>query len=158
MNFGSFGNIVQGYLGKKANQKLGGIKNPLARRLAGSLLGASPLGQIIPGLNNPPRNPDQNLLFGARNLSELQLREQLVSQTDQASNFTIPQGTNPVAENFDWRARLRPKRGGAAYVYGQYDQRGEAQSGTNILQPIIDTDGLVSVSYTHLTLPTMRTV
>lgn len=142
-NFGGFGNIVKGYLGQKANQKLGGIKNPLARRLAGSLLGASPIGSFIPGLNNPPRNPDQNLLFGARNLSELQLREQLLTQTEQASNFTVPQGTSPVAENFDWRARLRPKRGGAAYVYGQYDAQGNAQGGTNILQPIIDSDGLV---------------
>ena len=67
-------NIASGYLGNKANQAIGRIKNPIARRLAGNVLGASPLGQFIPGLANPPRNPDQNLLFGARMLSELQIR------------------------------------------------------------------------------------
>ena len=84
---GFLGNIVSGYLGNKANQKISGINNPVARRLAGTLLGASPLGSYLPGLSNPPRNPDANLLFGARNLSELQLRDQIARQTDQRSQF-----------------------------------------------------------------------
>ena len=136
---GFLGNIVSGYLGNKANQKISGINNPVARRLAGTLLGASPLGSYLPGLSNPPRNPDANLLFGARNLSELQLRDQIARQTDQRSQFKIPTGTAPVQDNFDWRARLRPKRGGEPFVYGtEY-----ATDTNNILQPIINSRGMV---------------
>lgn len=136
-------NIVSGYLGNKANSKLSGIKNPHARRIAGNLLGASPIGQFIPGLRNPPRNPDQNLLFGARMLSELQLRQELQEQSEQFGNFDLVGNESPVQQNYDWRARLRPKRGGASYVYGtEYAQDG-AVGGTNILQPIIDSGGLI---------------
>jgi len=135
--FGLLKNIGKGYLGNLANSKIGGIDNPHARRLAGNLLGSA-FGGIIPGLSNPPRNSDQNLLFGARRLSELQLRDELQQQTDQASTFTIPTADD-VAENYDWRARLRPKVGGEAYVYGTAYMDG----GTNILQPIINSKGLV---------------
>ena len=104
-------------------------------------MGQTGLGQLIPGLNNPPRNPDQNLLFGARRLSELQLRDELQTQTNLASQFEIPGSEgNIVAQNYDWRARLRPKRGGEGYVYGtNYMSDGD----TNILQPLINSGGLV---------------
>lgn len=131
-------NIAKGYLGGLANQKIGGIRNPHARRLAGNLLGSSGLGSFLPGLSNPPRNADQNLLFGARNLSELQLRDDIAQQTNLASEFTLP-NQDKVAENYDWRARLRPKRGGEPYVYGEAYEN----EGTNILQPIINSNGLV---------------
>ena len=124
-------NVVSGYLGAKANQKIGGIKNPFARRIAGNLLGASPLGDLIPGLRNPPRNPDQNLLFGARMLSELQLRGELQQQSEQFGVLKA-ETTGKVQENYDWRARLRPKRGGEAYVYGQVN----AKTGERILYRI----------------------
>lgn len=136
-------NIAKGYLGNLANQKIGGIKNPLARRLAGNLLGASPLGEFLPGLSNPPRNPDQNLLFGARNLSELQLRGELQQQSEQFGALGTTGSASKIQENYDWRARLRPKAGGAAYVYGQAYAKDGALSGTNILQPIIDSGGLI---------------
>lgn len=134
-------NIAKGYLGNLANQKLGGIDNPVARRLAGQVLGGIPgIDGILPGLNNPPRNPDQNLLFGARRLSELQLRGEIQGQTDLASaNFRVPE-QDKVAQNYDWRARLRPKAGGAAYVYGTNYTDGDE---TNILQPLINSGGLV---------------
>ena len=135
-------NIISGYLGNKANKAIGGIKNPHARRLAGNLLGASPLGDFIPGLRNPPRNPDQNLLFGARMLSELQLRQQLQQQTDQFGSLE-PETPHSVQRNYDWRARLRPKRGGEDYVYGQAYAKEGTVPDTNILQPIIDSGGLV---------------
>lgn len=135
-------NVVSGYLGAKANQKIGGIKNPFARRIAGNLLGASPLGDLIPGLRNPPRNPDQNLLFGARMLSELQLRGELQQQSEQFGVLEA-ETTGKVQENYDWRARLRPKRGGEAYVYGQVNAKTGEVGGTNILQPIIDSGGMV---------------
>ena len=137
-------NIIGGYLGNKANQKIGGISNPVARRLAGNLLGSSPLGEYIPGLRNPPRNPDQNLLFGARMLSELQLRQELQTQTDQFGTLSGDlEGKGPIQKDYDWRARLRPKAGGADYVYGQLYARDGALSGTNILDPIIESGGLV---------------
>lgn len=134
--------LISGYLGNKANQKIGGIKNPFARRLAGSLLGQTALGKWIPGLNNPPRNPDSNLLFGARNLSELQLRDQLLQQTNQASEFQIPE-QDAVAKNYDWRARLRPKAGGASQIYAIDSGEGKKQTTPNILQPIIDSGGMI---------------
>lgn len=133
-------NIASGYLGNKANQAIGRIKNPIARRLAGNVLGASPLGQFIPGLANPPRNPDQNLLFGARMLSELQIRQEIQQQTEQFADIKTDAGTSEIQKNFDWRARLRPKAGGAKYVYGEFDNN---SGSTNILQPIIDAGGMV---------------
>lgn len=135
-------NIASGYLGAKANQKLSGIKNPHARRIAGNLLGNA-FGEYIPGLSNPPRNPDQNLLFGARMLSELQMRQELSEQSDQFGQLTDESAQQPLQKNYDWRARLRPKRGGENYVYGtMYADQSEI-GGTNILQPIIDSGGLV---------------
>jgi len=131
-------NIAQGYLGNLANQKIGGIRNPVARRLAGGLLSNTGLGDFLPGLSNPPRNPDQNLLFGARNLSELQLRDQIAQETSMSSAFEIP-NQDKISENYDWRARLRPKRGGESYVYGTAYEN----EGTNILQPIINSNGLI---------------
>ena len=133
-------NIASGYLGNLANQKIGGINNPVARRLAGTLLGASPLGSFLPGLTNPPRNPDANLLFGARNLSELQLRDQLARQTGIGSLIKGESEQNSkIQENYDWRARLRPKRGGESSVYGT----AYANNNNNILQPIINSRGMV---------------
>ena len=133
-------NIASGYLGNLANQKIGGINNPVARRLAGTLLGASPLGSFLPGLTNPPRNPDANLLFGARNLSELQLRDQLARQTGIGSLIKGESEQNSkIQENYDWRARLRPKRGGESSVYGT----AYANNKNNILQPIINSRGMV---------------
>ena len=137
-------NIVSGYLGNKANQKIGGIRNPIARRIAGNLLGSSAIGEYIPGLRNPPRNPDQNLLFGARMLSELQLRQELQQQSEQFGVLNQNQLTEgPVQANYDWRARLRPKRGGENYIYGVDTARDGAIGGTNILEPIINSGGLV---------------
>jgi hypothetical protein len=135
-------NIVSGYLGNKANKALGGISNPHARRIAGNLLGSSPIGDYIPGLRNPPRNPDQNLLFGARQLSELQLRQELQQQSEQFGSFDLSNQTaSAVQKNYDWRARLRPKVGGEDAVYGT--EYMDANSGTNLLEPLINSGGMI---------------
>jgi len=82
------------------NQLLGGIANNLLGKAQGA--GGSVLsGAILSGLSDadfysffydgqadPSRNPGSNLVFGARQLSEQQLRQQLGQQSNQAASVT----------------------------------------------------------------------
>ena len=43
--------------------------------------------------------------------------------------------------NFDWRARIRPKRGGEDQAYGTKNHKGEDQS--SILSPLKERGGIV---------------
>jgi hypothetical protein len=138
------------------NQLLGGIGNSLLGKAQGA--GGSVLsGAILAGLSDadfysffydgqadPSRNPGSNLVFGARELSEQQLRQQLGQQSNQAASVTAvnPSEGKGINKNFDWRARLRPKGGGADRFY---------RSGVspNVLTPIKNSGGLV-FQYTPL--------
>ena len=137
------------------NQLLGGVANGLIGNLPG---GKVVSGAVLAGLSNsdfysffydgqadPSRNPGSNLLFGARQLSEQQIRQQLGQQSNQAASVTAinPSEGKGITDNFDWRARIRPKAGGADRFY--------RTSGTdpNLLSPIRDSGGLV-FQYTPL--------
>ena len=134
----AFGNLISGYLGNKAKQKLGKIDNPIVRRAVGGLLGNLG-GDIFGGLASPPRNADSNLLFGARNLSELQLRNRLAQQSNQAAALSVS-NEGSLAENKDWRARLRPKSAGELLTYRANASNAEESA---LLAPIIESGGLV---------------
>ena len=134
----AIGNLISGYLGGKARQKLGSIKNPVVRRAVGGILGNLG-GDIFGGLASPPRNADSNLLFGARNLSELQLRNRLAQQSNQAASLDVS-NEGSLAENKDWRARLRPKNAGELLTYRATIGNAETSA---LLEPIIRSGGLV---------------
>ena len=55
----------------------------------------------------------------------------ITADTDDRTNFT----------NKDWRARIRPKKGGEDWAYGLVDAKGQPQS--SILQPLKDRGGIV---------------
>lgn len=134
----AFGNLISGYLGGKARKKLGSIKNPVIRRAVGGILGNLG-GDIFGGLASPPRNADSNLLFGARNLSEIQLRTRLAQQSNQAASLDVS-NDGSLADNKDWRARLRPKRAGELLAYRATLENAETSA---LLEPIIQSGGLV---------------
>jgi|TARA_B110000858_G_scaffold135733_1_gene154307 hypothetical protein len=55
----------------------------------------------------------------------------ITSETDDRTNF----------KNKDWRARIRPKKGGEDWAYGLVDAKGNPQK--SILQPLKDRGGIV---------------
>ena len=69
-----------------ANQGLGAINNNAIRGAVGSLLGEKAHGALYPGTATPPRNPENNLVFGARELSEMDIRQELSQQSNLAAS------------------------------------------------------------------------
>ena len=126
---------------------IGGVGNNLIGKIGG---GTTVTGALLGGLSDadfysffydgnagPSRNPGSNLLFGARQLSEQQLKQQLGQQSNQAASSTAinPSEGKGFVDHYDWRARLRPKGGGAKRFYGSEDN--------SILEPIKSSGGLV---------------
>mgnify|MGYP001242302200 CR=1 FL=1 len=139
------GNMIKGYLGSKAGNKISGIKNPVLRRGVGKFLAGTGLDVLFPSLESIPRNPEANLLFGARSLSELKLRESIAKQSHQAGAIgesTSGFGTGDqkgIHKSYDWRARLRPKKLGENAVYAI---DGETKNNP-ILAPLVASGGIV---------------
>lgn len=134
--------FLKGTLTDLAKTGLGQINSPIARGAIGSLLEKSGLyGAMYPGTASSPRNPNNNLVFGARELSEQQIRQQLGEQANfAASNLAInPEEGKGISENFDWRARLRPKNAGKNAIYGL---AGDG-TGRSLLAPLAEAGGLV---------------
>ena len=133
--------FLTGSLTDAANQGLGLIGNDAVRGLVGGLIGKAGLGALYPGRATPPRNPENNLVFGARELSEMDIRQELSEQSNLAAS-SISTNLNEgkgITKNYDWRARLRPKAAGARAIYGLSD----LASSRSILEPLAETGGLV---------------
>lgn len=126
---------------------IGGVGNNLIGKIGG---GTTVTGALLGGLSDadfysffydgnagPSRNPGSNLLFGARQLSEQQLKQQLGQQSNQAASSTAinPTEGKGFVDHYDWRARLRPKGAGAKRFYGSEKN--------SILEPIKSSGGLV---------------
>jgi hypothetical protein len=130
---------LKGLIGGVGNSLIGNI--PGGKVISGALLGglsdADFYSFFYDGNAGPSRNPGSNLLFGARQLSEQQLKQQLAQQSNQAASSTAinPSEGKGFVDNFDWRARLRPKGGGVDRFYGS-DENG-------IMAPIKASGGLV---------------
>jgi hypothetical protein len=130
---------LKGLIGGLGNNLIGQV--PGGKVISGAILGglsdADFYSFFYDGNAGPSRNPGSNLLFGARQLSEQQLKQQLGQQSNQAASSTAinPSEGKGFVDNFDWRARLRPKAGGAQRFYGS-DENG-------IMNPIKASGGLV---------------
>tara|TARA_X000000950_G_scaffold265347_1_gene339514 strand:+ start:65 stop:994 length:930 start_codon:yes stop_codon:yes gene_type:complete len=130
---------LKGLIGGVGNNLLG--KVPGGKVVTGALLGglsdADFYSFFYDGNAGPSRNPGSNLLFGARQLSEQQLKQQLGQQSNQAASSTAinPSEGKGFVDTYDWRARLRPKGGGAKRFYGDDDN--------SIMAPIRESGGLV---------------
>ena len=126
-------NAFNGLLNNKiaeASSKLGD-KNPLAKTFFDRMLGSA-----FPGYGLP-NNPNTNLLateIDAR-IGQLVIEAELMSQVSGkiAEDETLE-------KSYDWRARLRPKKGGESLFY-QKTTKGD--SGDYLLKPIEESGGMV---------------
>ena len=75
------GNMIKGYLGSKALNKISGIKNRIASFFF--FFFSSFIHNRLDNIqvNGHSKKPEANLLFGARSLSELKLRESIAKQS-----------------------------------------------------------------------------
>ena len=126
-------NAFNGLLNNKiaeASSKLGD-KNPLAKTFFDRMLGSA-----FPGYGLP-NNPNTNLLateIDAR-IGQLVIEAELMSQVSGkiAEDETLE-------KSYDWRARLRPKKGGESLFYQKTTQ---GDSGDYLLKPIEESGGMV---------------
>ncbi len=126
-------NAFNGLLNNKiaeASSKLGD-KNPLAKTFFDRMLGSAFPGYGLP--NNP------NTDLGVAEISER--IERLIAEAElmaRVSDEIEPDET--LTQSYDWRARLRPKKGGESMFY-QKTTKGD--SGDYLLKPIEESGGMV---------------
>lgn len=108
-------------------------KNPILGDIAGGLI-----GQVFPGFGGTQAN------FGSNVFDNL-MRDRMVASVAEQKSIINRFGSNeltvdtgqPHQENFDWRARLRPKKGGEEFFYNQLGAK------QYLLEPIQQSGGLV---------------
>ena len=101
---------IGSWLRNKASTELNRINDPLIRSGVGSIVNAID-PRVLGGTQ-----------FGDANLFRSQFEQRaldLMSELDQASNpdSSITQDGDNLSVNYDWRARIRPKKGGAQRFY-----------------------------------------
>ena len=134
--------FAKGKLKDLAQTGIGAVTTgmPGVRGVIGGLLDKSGvLSDMYPGTASAPRNADNNLVFGARELSEQQIRQQLGEQSNFAASslaVNLDEGIG-ITKNYDWRARLRPKNLGKKAIYAL------DESNTGLLAPLVESGGMV---------------
>lgn len=134
--------FAKGNLKDLAQTGLGNLTSgmPALRGVIGGLLDKSgAFSNQYPGTASEPRNLDNNLVFGARELSEQQIRQQLGEQSNFAASslaVNLDEGLG-INTNYDWRARLRPKRLGEKAIYALDNNN------NGLLAPLVETGGMV---------------
>lgn len=140
----SLKDFAKGTLSDLANQGLGQITSgPVGGIVRGAIGGfldeAGVQSLLYPGTASEPRNVDNNLVFGARELSEQQIRQQLGEQSNFAASslaVNLDEGKG-INKNYDWRARLRPKKLGEKAIYAL------DKDNVGLLAPLVESGGLV---------------
>lgn len=128
MAFDSTKRTIGGWLSNKATEALNKIDNPIVRSGVGSIVNA-----IDPRILGAGQINDGNI-FGA----EYDKRATaLFNELNQASSpsSVIKSG---MAESYDWRARLRPKKGGQNRFYSP-----DGAFNDYLMRPIKESNGLV---------------
>jgi hypothetical protein len=115
-------------LSNKAGRLIGGIGNPLLRDAAGRAL-----NNFLPGFGGGAPDFTDNVF---RESVETRFQE-IFAGTNLASQiFVSDLSEGQLGENYDWRARLRPKNGGIEQFY-------QVKDGTELLAPLKESNGLV---------------
>lgn len=131
MAFDSTKRTIGGWLSNKASEALSKIDDPIVRSGLGSIVNAIDPRILGAGQINAGNIFEQNYQARAENLrAEL---NQAVSP-----NTTIS-GPSNLGETYDWRARLRPKRGGQSRFYSPGGGFGDDY----LMRPIKESNGLV---------------
>ena len=124
---------VGGWLSNKASEALSKIDNPIVRSGVGSIVNA-----IDPRILGAGQINDGNIFEAQYTRRATDLYNEL-NQVASPSNFITRDLFNSgIAEGYDWRARLRPKRGGQDRFYSP-------QGGFEdyLMRPIKESNGLV---------------
>lgn len=130
--FNSTQRAIDGFLNRKASSALNSIKSPLIRGVAGDFLNS-----LVPGLGGGI--PD----FRESAYADV-VNERLAASDRQFANVIAVYRDSTSSENalagnsYDWRARIRPKNGGASQFY--QDAMGVPDS---LLRPIKESNGLI---------------
>lgn len=115
-------NLIGGAIGK--------INNPLLRGAAGQLLDG-----IFPGLGGGTPDYTDNVF---RRSAKARM-EKVIAATELASTVQVKsQASDMMSQTFDWRARLRPKNGGADRFYSKVGNEANF-----LLKPLKEAGGLV---------------
>lgn len=121
---------INSVLNNKARDALGRISNPRTRDAAGRLVNA--LGNaIFPGFGGSIQDYSDNIFVQQQRLQQ---------QTGIAGTVEVLDGDTESQifnTKYDWRARLRPKNGGASRIYA-LDERGEG-----LLGPLKEAGGMI---------------
>jgi hypothetical protein len=127
---------LTGVLVNKAGEALGKIGDPRARDAVGRIVNG-----IFPGLaggteNYSNRDYQDNIFIR----DQIDSARELLKQTGQAGQIQVKDdgsdSTGTLGESYDWRARLRPKNGGASEIYALED-------GLGLLAPLKRAGGLI---------------
>lgn len=121
---------INSFLSNKAGEALGRISNPHARDAAGRLINA-----VFPGFAGGVEGYGDNAFVRA----QLEKARVLNEETAIAGALNVRDGNDQVealTASYDWRARLRPKTGGADRVYGLEQSPG-------LLSPLRRAGGLI---------------
>ena len=131
--------------GNAAGSKLNNLAAKGLNKLPASVRGPAGalLDQILPGLggNADYSNNSYSKLINKRLTSEYNAEmDALIQQGGDGSVKIASPNEEGLKDSYDWRARLRPKKGGEGIFYGT-DKAG-SKEGT-LMEPIIDSGGLV---------------
>jgi hypothetical protein len=126
---------TQNALRSKTSNLIGGavgnIKNPLLRGAAGQLLDG-----IFPGLGGGTPDYTDNVF---RQAAKDRITTVIAATNDIAANVQVfSTASDTMSQNFDWRARLRPKNGGVRQFYSK-----DGNEANYLLKPLEEAGGLV---------------
>jgi hypothetical protein len=118
-----------GFLRGKATEALNKIDNPIVRSGLGSIANA-----IDPRILGAAQINDSNIFKAEYDRRAVDLYNELNQASSPSSSIT-----GGVGDSYDWRARLRPKRGGQDRFYSAGGNFGNDY----LLRPIKESNGLV---------------
>jgi len=135
-------NSLGSVLSNRAGDAIRSIDNPILRNAAGNLLNTA-----LPGFGGGIPNYSDNS-YGAV-ISEKIIQSIAEAQGTVANPFPTDEQlatTDTLSKTYDWRARLRPKKGGEEIFYAasiQDNEGNDAGSPDYLMRPIQESGGLV---------------
>lgn len=133
-------NAANGFLNSKIQSQLAKLRerNPLAGSALDNLI-----GNAFPGYGFPD-DPNANI-FDASIAEQVNA---IVNEATQLDSTRTTQSSTNLQKSYDWRARLRPKAGGADQFYaaggaGSGEGNGQSTFTDHLMRPIEESGGMV---------------
>ena len=127
-------NSLGGILGNRAGASIGSINDPILRNAANNLYDSAGLG----GITDYTDNSYAGIIEG-------KIAESLAETQGTIARPAATASSDTLNKKFDWRARLRPKKGGADTFYaGNVGKKDGTPGFTDyLMKPIQESGGLV---------------